>query len=292
MSRASPNAAAVLHPYVTTQIGELTSHAPRAVSGDPDAIHDMRVASRRLKSILAVYRRAFTTADSEHLRTELNWLADNLGQARDPEVQRLVLRTLDVDSDTAHALDAAGAVMTRQAQATLVEALESERYQILAKGLTTFGAAPAWTSKAQRPTAKLVPTALRRQLARLDSRIDTAQTTLRPHADERLHAARKCLKRTRYATEAAVPLWGADAKDLARQLSLAQDALGDHNDLVATRSSAARWSELMAGGLNPSVWETLDRRLQSSRVGLDQRLIDLREVIRAGDVTLQAAPAS
>jgi hypothetical protein len=60
----------------------------------PDAVHQVRVAARRLRSILASFRTVLDRAATEHLRTELAWLGGELGQARDDEVALGHLRGL------------------------------------------------------------------------------------------------------------------------------------------------------------------------------------------------------
>jgi inorganic triphosphatase YgiF len=49
----------------------------------PDAIHQMRVATRRMRSALQAYGRILDRARTRHLTDELKWLASVLGPARD-----------------------------------------------------------------------------------------------------------------------------------------------------------------------------------------------------------------
>jgi CHAD domain-containing protein/CYTH domain-containing protein len=56
--------------------------------GDGEALHDFRVALRRLRSLLRVYRRALRGASPERLRQQLTRLARATNQSRDLEVQR------------------------------------------------------------------------------------------------------------------------------------------------------------------------------------------------------------
>ncbi|WP_188300495.1 CHAD domain-containing protein, partial [Streptomyces sp. CBMA156] len=53
---------------------------------EPDAVHRMRVACRRLRSALRTFRRLFTAGATDDLAAELRWLATALGGARDREV--------------------------------------------------------------------------------------------------------------------------------------------------------------------------------------------------------------
>ena len=54
----------------------------------------MRVAARRLRSLLASGRKLFGTGEAEDLRSELRWLSGALGAARDARVVQARLREL------------------------------------------------------------------------------------------------------------------------------------------------------------------------------------------------------
>jgi inorganic triphosphatase YgiF len=53
---------------------------------DPDALHQARVALRRLRSALTLFRHTVRGRDYQHLREELRWLAGKLGEARNLDV--------------------------------------------------------------------------------------------------------------------------------------------------------------------------------------------------------------
>jgi inorganic triphosphatase YgiF len=53
---------------------------------DPEAVHLMRVATRRLRAYLRVARPVLGRARVEHVRSELSWLGDVLGAVRDLDV--------------------------------------------------------------------------------------------------------------------------------------------------------------------------------------------------------------
>jgi CHAD domain-containing protein len=287
--RTSPSAAAVLGPYVAAQVAIIARLDPLVRLGDPDAIHDMRVAVRRLKAVLAAYRSAFEPATGRELRAELDWLAETLGQARDHEVQRLLL--LDVSDKAGIAqVDAADRAMGIKAQAALSAALMSARYRVLTQELARFGASPAWTPAARQKARKVLLPSLGKQFARVESRVASARkTSSQAKVDERLHRVRKSVKRARYATEAVDPI--LRAANIAKQLSTTQDVLGLHNDLVVTRSNAARWRELGVTSLEGAGLDRLDERARATRKQARRALTSLREVVAATrptlDVTLQ-----
>ena len=57
-----------------------------AGGGDSSGVHDLRVAMRRIRSLLATFRPVFDTSVTEPLRVELKAASGRLGQSRDAEV--------------------------------------------------------------------------------------------------------------------------------------------------------------------------------------------------------------
>ena len=281
MHRTSPTTAAVLEPYLTTQITAIGRLNPLVRAGDADAIHDMRVASRRLKATLATYGFAFASDRGRQLRDELDWLAEVLGAARDHEVQRSILAEFADGPE----LEIASLALAETTQAALLVALTSERYDALARDLTAFGAEPPWTPEAGEHSTSLLDRSLSRQFRRVTQRVKTARkSSLGSHLDHQLHQVRKAVKRARYATEAAKPVLPSHSAALTDDLSAAQDVFGAHNDLVATRGNERAWAELGVGG---ELWTRLEERLRTSRTGARDALEPVRRIARAG----QALPS-
>lgn len=290
LPKTSQTAASVLEPYLATRIADVERLDPIVRAGDADAIHDMRVAARRLKSILAAYRSVFDSASARHLRAELDWLADVLGQARDPDVQRLILLELVDGDDRAEQVNAANRAMAADAQAALTMALASDRYRTLVKDLQIFSADPPWKPAAHRSARKTLLRALSTQFERVASRVAFAETTTSPaRLDERLHRVRKSVKRARYATEAAGSVVGKGG-DLVKALSAVQDTLGTHNDLVVTRANTLAWIDLGVNAIDGAVLGQLDAEAQKTRAEAQRTLDSLHKILaRAAssfDVTL------
>jgi len=106
---------------------------------------------------------------------------------------------------------------------------------------------------------------LAEQFARVDSRVrEATKATSRAKVDQRLHRVRKAVKRARYAAEACAPILGSKAANLAHDLSVAQDTLGDHNDLVVTRRNAGTWADLGVT-IDADALALLDDRARKSR---------------------------
>jgi CHAD domain-containing protein len=116
----------------------------------PDRVHDMRVASRRLRAALEIFASCFPKAEHRALLREVETLADALGERRDPDVQIEALEKLRDDLGQAGRKGANGLlaeIRNRQAQGNerLEVALERVREQRLEERLTQLAAKAAAT---------------------------------------------------------------------------------------------------------------------------------------------------
>ena len=211
--------------------------------GEPDAVHQMRVATRRLRSLMATWRPLLDPTAAELARGELHWLAGALGQERDAEVRRdHLLAALaaqppellpgPVSARLAQVLDQAVAA----GHAAVVEALDGDRYLVLLEALATMVARPPLTQAADgRARQVLLPRVARehRRVADAAEAADGARTPAQREA--LLHETRKAAKRARYAAEELAGLVGSDARAYAAALSSVQEALGELQDSTLTR---------------------------------------------------------
>ncbi|NAZ77922.1 CHAD domain-containing protein [Kineococcus sp. T13] len=236
--------------HLHEQVEQVLAQDPRVRRDEPDSIHKMRVATRRLRSALRTFQ-PLLSAPTKPLRDELRWLAAELGAARDAEVlrDRLVraVATLDVPVEEQPADPAAsGAVPAlvadqlgtayRRAHDRVLAELDSERYQRLLDALQDVVEHPRFTSRARRPAAKVLPKRVARTYAALADLVEQAERAPSGHErDELLHEARKAAKQVRYAAEAVSTVFGKDAVRFARAVTDVQEVLGEHQDSVVTR---------------------------------------------------------
>lgn len=204
---------------------------------EDDAVHQMRVTVRRLRSVLATYRPLLATEQTEPLRAELKWLAALLGDVRDAEVLRKRLTRWAAEHGPGptgvDALRAALAERQAQGRARLLPELDSDRYRALIAALA--GGPPL--SEAD-PGEKALRKRLRRSWRRLVAAVDAADEAA--DADERrrrLHEVRKKAKRVRYAAESSREVFGKDAERLAEAAKSVQSTLGDLNDAAVMIST-------------------------------------------------------
>jgi CHAD domain-containing protein len=243
--RRSSRSAEVVLAYLRTQATALRTLEPKVRADEPDAVHKMRLAVRRVRSTLRSFGRVIE--DRGSLAGELKWLGDLLGAERDNEV---LPRYLQAHLDHTPSEHVIGPVRGRvqghyaprraAAHADVLTALDSARYLTILAELDRLVAEPPPGLRADAPASKTVSAVVRRTHAKARKRMRRARHA--PAGRERdiaLHQARKAIKRARYAGEAASPAFGKKAKRFTRQMKNVQSVLGEHQDAVIA-SEAAR----------------------------------------------------
>ncbi|WP_329151349.1 CYTH and CHAD domain-containing protein [Streptomyces sp. NBC_01456] len=231
--------------YVREQVRAIIELDPAVRRDLPDAVHRMRVATRRLRSAFRSYTKVLDRADTLPVGTELKWLAAELGVERDREVLTARLRAglAGVPRELRLGpVDARLRIWTERrragARGQLLAVLDGPRYLALLKRLHALLEAPPLRPAAARPAPEAAAKAVLKDYRRLARRMETALTAPAGQArDEALHGARKAAKRTRYAAEAARPALGRPAKKFARRIKRVQQLLGDHQDSVVARAT-------------------------------------------------------
>lgn len=205
---------------------------------DPEGVHQMRVALRRLRSALALFGDPYRAALQE-IEGEVRWIAGVMGAARDLDVfQDEVLKPVTAahgQDERVEALTALVRLRRRKAWGAALEALQSERFRKLALDLVGATMTRPWAGSAEASSA-----AARFAQARLDhayARALKAGRKLRALDEAGRHRLRIKLKKLRYAVEFFASLTPArkTAKFLER-LSALQDVLGVMNDAAAARA--------------------------------------------------------
>jgi CHAD domain-containing protein len=240
-----PTVADVVTVAIQRDIARIVAHDPlvrlRATVGQDDtAVHQMRVGCRRLRSDLRTFGPVLDREWSGNLRTELAWVADALGAARDAEVLRARLNqtaSLDalapLDPASVARMDADLAVRQEDALAALDKVMCEERYHRLLDLLLDAWSQPRLGQNAQDSAETVLPGLVSRPYRRLAYGGDGVhgagqlEPTL-PDAD--WHAVRINGKRARYAVEAVAPVLGGEATELASALATVQEHLGEHQD--------------------------------------------------------------
>jgi len=240
LTRHSPAAEVVLA-YLRDQVAAISRYDPLVRRDEPDAVHQMRVATRRARSAMQAFGSIIDREATRPLCAELKWLAATLGQARDSEV---MLHRLTADLTAIPPTLVTGPVEARitahftaelaQAGKTALAALDGRRYLRLLDDLDVLLVRPPLTPLAERRSGTVLAKPVRRAARRLLRAL--AAVPAAENRDAAIHEARKAAKRARYAAEAAVPALGSTGSRQAAEAKDLQQLLGDHHDSVVART--------------------------------------------------------
>jgi triphosphatase len=222
---------------------------------DPEQLHKMRVATRRLRTALRVFAPCFSGDAHERLGEEYRWLGRILGAVRDLDVQLLSL------SNHRRAFGAAPragwtalerTLRTRhdEARALLLAGLDDPRYlNLCSTAERVFGSAPAvQTEAAQRPIAGIARRVLRKRVRAFERAVSRFRAT---HGAAEAHALRIVGKRLRYTGGFLAPLLGGHVRTRMGALRAFQDRLGDIQDMVAIGALARELSDEALAASSP-----------------------------------------
>ncbi|HWD02681.1 MAG TPA: CHAD domain-containing protein [Amycolatopsis sp.] len=227
------SAAAHVRAKLDHELRELLSREAGTRSGvDPEDLHQMWVALRRMRSVLKTSG-ALVGRGAEPVRAELGWLGQSLGEVRDYDVLighlRDVVATFDVRDQSAGRRLVSKFVAERSvARRRLTRALSSARYTALLHSVATLTKAPDSGTVVGTLAADI-----RKPLRRLEKAVRALPAD---PPDDDLHALRIHGKKLRYTAELARA--SAKKKQSARLTALVkatrtlQTILGEHQDAV------------------------------------------------------------
>jgi triphosphatase len=207
----------------------LAKEAGTRLGDDVEELHDMRVASRRLRAAMALFGDVLP-AETERLRPELAWVGQTIGVVRDLDVQ---LQQLDgwtnvlapSDQEALRRLRSLLEGQRARARSEMLQALESPRYGRLVRRLGTMlrTRSGARTAPARAVAPDLVESRHRA--------LRKAKRQIGPDSDAAvLHRLRIAAKRYRYALEFLSDVYPGETKRLIRRTIALQDVLGAHQD--------------------------------------------------------------
>jgi triphosphatase len=209
-------------------------HEPGARLGDdPEELHDLRVAGRRLDAVLRQFQ-AFLPPEFLTVRSTLKTVLSALGHARDLDVALSELQEFGCKLPKA---DRAGIEPLKEhlisergrARAQMLSVLDSIWVRRNLQELTLLLAAPVAASEGSAAEMALhaSPGLIRRRFRKLRKRADLLGVD---SSTEKYHEVRGQVKKLRYALEAVAALYGKPADDMVRALRRWQENLGVQQD--------------------------------------------------------------
>ncbi len=217
----------------------LLAHDPGTRRGkDPESLHQLRVAIRRLRAFLRAARPLVDREWAESLREELGWLGGHLGPARDLDVMldrlREEVEALGDDAGAAAGLIAGLETDRADAYRDVAETLKGDRYLALLDRLEAAAEPPL--SGEEKTLTKIFHREAKRMRQTFGELGDNPE-------DDALHASRISVKRARYAADLAAHELGKPGAKFVAIAKQLQDILGDHQDAVVAQERIREWAE-------------------------------------------------
>jgi CHAD domain-containing protein len=220
------------------QLDTILGHEPGARVGiDPEHLHKMRVATRRLRAMTQAFSELFG-GELQQVRDELKWIAGALGDARDADVQQMELsdwrRRLGPGPDAGWlALEKALAARRVRARKRMTDALDSPRYRALVEAArASFDA----DCPDQRTIGEIAGDILAKRAKAFGKAVKAFAADPAP---EGAHQVRIEGKKIRYAAEFMRPILSLElAAELGRLEDL-QEELGQFQDALVAGTLAA-----------------------------------------------------
>ncbi|THD74241.1 MAG: CHAD domain-containing protein [Phenylobacterium sp.] len=212
-----------------------TNAAVLREAATPAAVHQLRVAARRLRSNLATFKPAVEDAAFAQVKAELKWLAKAFDEARNLDVyaDEVLARAGKLEAPPAGLAALGEAVATARAAAHVAacETAACERFRLLLIDATAWVETGHWLAgeAGREPARDFAAHALagrRRKLLKRGHRLERRD-------DQARHEARIKAKKLRYAAEGLASLFPEKEVDrFVGRLKDLQDALGELNDLA------------------------------------------------------------
>jgi CHAD domain-containing protein len=261
--------ASILERLLARRHEALAAHLTEALGGDAHAVHQARVASRRLREVLPVVAASLSPARRKRWRRRLRRLTRTLGPVRERDVALAMLDELPsaapsqapafarMRTAVAEERRVARAALTARYDPARVRRL-LEKLERLQSQLPAAGAGDIWRRELARR--------LRSRARALQAAVADAGALFVP---ERLHGVRIATKKLRYGLELAGEARLAPTARLVRELKAAQESLGRLHDLDVLRATAAR----LAAALPPD-----DPNRTALAAAIDTLTAEMREL--------------
>ena len=247
---------------------------------DPEFLHDLRVAVRRTRTVLAEGKKVLPPAIVEQAEERFGWLGAVTGPARDLDVQLInwATDTNALAGDVVAALEPVHVLLERRSESAHDDAdarprigrghrADDHRGNVVARARARRSSG----IDGDRPLGKVVT----KRIARAHANLIKRGRLIRPDTPpEQVHDLRKDAKRLRYLLECFAGLLDdAPRKAFVRRLKAFQDNLGEHHDAaVHVAALRAISHELHLGGASSETMLAIGQLIAQ----LDQRRIATR----------------
>jgi len=262
-----------VRPALAEAVRRVQMYDPYARLGAVEGVHRMRVAVRRLRSVLRTFAPIIDATKVEAPVEGLRWLGRLLGEVRDADV---LLMHLEAEMD-APLQSALGPLRERRQSAMreLAEGMRAQRYVEVLKTLEALAGDEQFVTPSEEPCETALPALVASDWRKLRK----AARALGPDApEESLHRVRILGKRARYAAEMAAGYTTGKTqrglRDFAARAETIQNVLGEHQDATLARDA------LLAMGQEEGVGGATGVQIGRLAERSEQRAIELRARFR------------
>jgi CHAD domain-containing protein len=263
---------------------------------DSEALHKMRVATRRMRAAFGIFKPYFDGEATQPYRQALRETARALGEVRDLDVFQIKLES-DLDglpTEKQINLDPVLPLWHRereQARTALLRFLDGNEYQTFVQEFNLFLNRPemgvAESETLLPPPYKLehvIPSVLYDRLGQ----VQAYEGVLERASLDQQHKLRIKVKRLRYAIEFMGDMLGEEQKEVVSVLEKMQDHLGDLNDTKETDAILRAWLEQLRDQNAPNAnlgtnTETIETYLAVKREEQDRLRAEFPQVWRQFD---------
>jgi CHAD domain-containing protein len=238
------------------QLTNVLANEPGTRIGDENEdLHDMRVATRRIRAALSTFRDVLPVRFAR-FRDELGWVADALGAVRDLDVQleqldEWVAASAEEDTGALEPLRQILETQRSEAREGMLAMLDSGRYERLVAAFTDgLRRGPLKTSSTSRqPVLGAAPDLILERYGTVRKR---GRRIVKDAPSSDYHRLRISCKRLRYTLEFLWEVYPKEIAPLVKRLVSVQDILGLHQDaFVAVRRLRSTVAE-QGGSLAPA----------------------------------------
>lgn len=242
----------------------LANLCPAASDREPEGVHQLRVALRRLHTAFYILRRELDAPSLQTLDSEAKRFARTLGPARNwdvfigstlAEIEKANLPDIDFS-----VLSEASAPFRDQAYQAVRDSIADPKTNRFLLSLGLAIEQKSWRNEVASDHLGILAGPLTKFAARVLTRLERKALRRGRHfrqmRPEMRHRLRLTLKKLRYATEFFLPLYSSQVstRKYLRQLSRLQDALGEANDIMTSRTLL---SDIREGVDSPDVHRAL-----------------------------------
>jgi CHAD domain-containing protein len=205
---------------------------------DPEGVHSMRVASRRLRSALTDFMPYISKRGLNAILKDIRSIADALGEVRDQDVTILALEKLESETPPEVAVTVRDLILARKkirrtARRKLKKVIVKDEIKKLGADLQLLleKATTENKSKTVATPGFTYLTVARSVIAERLNELEMLSDSLyKPLEPEPMHEMRIAAKRLRYAIELFEECWQVPIGPFAKQASRLQSALGKVHD--------------------------------------------------------------